>query len=293
MVENGIANRYGTLVELTAAGPVTKLQLPSSLTSAIDMAAGPDGALWITQYPDQAIGRYVPGGTFTAYPLWPLSHANEITAGPDGAMWFTDLGTNSIGRIAMNGRVDNYGLPTGPFANPYGIAVGGDRALWFAEEYGGRIGRITVSGRIQEFTIPNRHTHPQHVVAGTDGSLWFTDQGDASGHEAIGHVTLDGAVTEYPLPTVGAVPGDLALGPDGALWFSESRGRVGRVDPNGQPTPAATPKAVVRRAALRRHCTARGPGRSTRNAKISSAAHKQQSRTCITSAARRSKAHRR
>ena len=78
--------------------------------------------------------------------------------------------------------------------------------------------------------------YPDQIVAGPDGSLWFT-----SGPN-IGRVTPAGVVTEFPagLPT-GQITAGLAVGPDGNLWFTDpgtsiSSGLIGRMTPTGVST---------------------------------------------------------
>jgi streptogramin lyase len=61
------------------------------------ITAGPDGALWFTNY--DSIGRMTTNGRFTGYANPGISFPAGITAGPYGALWFTNNGNNSIGRI--------------------------------------------------------------------------------------------------------------------------------------------------------------------------------------------------
>lgn len=64
------------------------------------IAAGPDGALWVTEA--NHIGRLDPAGTFTEFAV-PAAHSepNDIVAGPDGNMWFVDLGAQKIGKLSL------------------------------------------------------------------------------------------------------------------------------------------------------------------------------------------------
>ena len=67
------------------------------------IAAGPDGALWFTNYGNNSIGRITTAGTVTNYTGTGISSPAGIAAGPDGALWFTNCGNNSIGRITTTG----------------------------------------------------------------------------------------------------------------------------------------------------------------------------------------------
>jgi virginiamycin B lyase len=131
---------HNLIGRITTAGSITKFSLPSGSRSEYPLAitAGPDGALWFTDFADK-VGRIttsgsiemfaVPAGTFSSseYPKtwWPLG----ITVGPDGDLWFT--GTNRLGRITTAGNVQEFPIPGG--ALPNSIAVGPDGALWFTD----------------------------------------------------------------------------------------------------------------------------------------------------------------
>jgi virginiamycin B lyase len=70
--------------------------------------------------------------------------------------------------------------------------------------------------------------HPEDLVAGPDGALWFT----ARAADGIGRVTTGGTAT--PLLS-GVTPSGIAVGPDGSLWFADSgpQGQLGRVASDG------------------------------------------------------------
>ena len=181
-----------------------------------DLAAGPDGALWITDVGGEAIDRLSPSGQITEFLLPNGAGAPvEIVAGPESSMWFTEEEDGAIGQISMQGKitehqiVDPDSFTTWTFSGPYGITVGPDGDLWFTEQHLGRIGRMTPSGQTQEFAIPaptgdTATPAPRNIVDGPEGNMWFTDPGD----DAIGRVTPAGEVTEYATGT--CAPIDIA-----------------------------------------------------------------------------------
>lgn len=59
------------------------------------LAAGPDGALWVTLVHAGAIARVGTAGEVRVFEVAAGSRPSLITAGPDGALWFT---RNEIGR---------------------------------------------------------------------------------------------------------------------------------------------------------------------------------------------------
>ena len=83
---------------MTTSGVFTQYAIPSPLSLAASITAGPDGALWFTEPGINKIGRVTTSGVFTQYAI-PTggSLAASITAGPDGALWFTEPGINEIG----------------------------------------------------------------------------------------------------------------------------------------------------------------------------------------------------
>jgi streptogramin lyase len=57
------------------------------------ITAGPDGALWFTQFAANKIGRITTAGVVREFPLPTLnSHPTGITSGSDGALWFIERG---------------------------------------------------------------------------------------------------------------------------------------------------------------------------------------------------------
>jgi streptogramin lyase len=72
---------------------------------------------------------------------------------------------------------------------------------------------------------------PDHITAGPDGNLWFTDDL----HASIGRITPQGSVQQFSAGiSKGVRFGDIAAGPDGNVWFTEPNlSRVGRIAPSG------------------------------------------------------------
>jgi len=92
---------------------------------------------------------------------------------------------------------------------------------------------------ITEFSAGISHgSSPRGIVAGPDGSLWFTQP---SG-DRVGRITPAGLVTEFSTGiSPGSYPRGIAVGPDGNLWFTESVGnRVGRITTAGTVTEFST-----------------------------------------------------
>jgi streptogramin lyase len=217
----------------------------------VDIVAGPDGNLWITdEYNDQIL-RMDTRGNYTSFPLSVIPFG--ITVGPDKALWFTELG--AIGRITTKGHVTRY-ISAGDNEN---ITAGPDGALWFTDYSDSAIGRITTSGKVTKYTKGiSPGSGPYYIAAGPDGELWFTE--NLGGR--IGRITTSGQVSEYSRGiTSGEKPNGIAAGPEGSMWFTESIGsysgssteaKIGRIGINGRIdeysrhlTPNSNPFAIV------------------------------------------------
>ncbi len=185
-----------------------------------DIAKGPDGNVWFTNF---GIGRISPSGVSSQITLGLSSNADVLTTGADGNVWF--LEQHKVGKITPAGRVTEYDVrSTYPyfFLTPsYGITLGPDGNVWFTEYWNRRIGRVTPRGVVTEFAIPgNGYNNPTGIVAGRDGNLWF---GQNNG--LIGRLN---PLTGKFLSSV-SVPGNpfkLTIGADGNIWFDQSIGRI-------------------------------------------------------------------
>ena len=127
----------------TPIGQVSEFLLPAADGYPNGIAAGPDGALWFTEFEGHRIGRITTSGQIREFPL--ISSDGKpggIAAGPDGALWFTEAGSHRIGRITTTGQISEFPLPPGR-DSPHDIAAGPDGALWFTEYGNNRIGRIS------------------------------------------------------------------------------------------------------------------------------------------------------
>ena len=56
------------------------------------LAAGSDGAMWVTLVHGGAIARVSPEGALRVFPVATDAKPSLIAAGPDGALWFTRAG---------------------------------------------------------------------------------------------------------------------------------------------------------------------------------------------------------
>lgn len=173
-VPNGIVG----IGRMTTAG-VTSMYSSGITFGVFNMASGPDGAIWFTEFTN-VIGRISTSGAVTEYPIPSGGQGTGITAGPDGAVWFCESG-NRIGRITTAGVVSEYSSGLSASANPSQITAGADGALWFTESGQNDIGRITTSGVITEFPV-SPSGQLQGITMGPDGALWLNEGTSQLGH---------------------------------------------------------------------------------------------------------------
>ena len=113
---------------------MTSYQGPD-IDNPLQIAAGPDGAMWFTNYTPGTpapgtIGRISTKGTVTVFPSRKINGPFGITSGPDGALWFTNYNGNTIGRITTSGVVTTYATPFTLSLIQF-IAPGPAGTLWF------------------------------------------------------------------------------------------------------------------------------------------------------------------
>ena len=244
-----IAIAAATLLALAgapaSASAPTWFDLPVADSFPHGIAAGPDGAAWVTsRFADQIV-RIRPDGADATFQLSAGADPHSIVRGPDGAMWFTEHNGGRIARLTPGGELSEF--PLRERSLPAGIAAGPDGAAWFTQRGVSAIGRVTPDGTVSEWQTPSDRAAPLGIAAGPDGALWFTE----SNLDAIGRIATDGTITEFPLPA-GSQPQWIVAGPDGALWFTQrGTNRIGRLTVDGDlrhhdvPTPAAGLNAIA------------------------------------------------
>ncbi len=225
-VTPGSQGPSGVVGSVGVDGQLREFPLPFP-GAAEGIAVGPDGNLWFTNPPGNAIGRISPAGQLEEYRLHLTgARPTAIVEGPDEAMWYSEPGASAVGWFQTE-RIQDFSLVGG--SAPGGIVVGPDHAVWVAETGASRIARIVEGVPPQEFQLPDPTARPERIVVGPDGALWFTENGAS----AIGRITLDGQVTEFPVPG-NAGTSQISRGPGDVLWYSNRDGGIGSITTEGQ-----------------------------------------------------------
>jgi virginiamycin B lyase len=189
-------------------GMITEYTIPGVMPIPSNITVGPDGNLWFSDDESGQIGRATTSGSVQVFSAGMQSGAipDAITAGPDGNVWFTDQngGQRAIGRITPSGQIKEF--TTGLNQDlPLDITAGIDGNLYVPQaSMGGSspsaIAQITPAGQITELTSgvhPDGLQDGDSILAGTNGSLWFTDEvsPDAIGRIVFAPVAVSGAAS--------------------------------------------------------------------------------------------------
>lgn len=159
-----------------------------------DIAAGPDGAMWLTLPTSGRIARVSAAGEVTTFGEGRRLAPAGIAAGPDGALWFTEPERERIGRITVDGVITSSATPG---VLPEQIVAGADGRLWFTTRAGDSIGRITTSGAVDSVAVPaTGGVSPAGLAAAPGGGVWFM----MGGLHRIGRITASGLVQQFPPP---------------------------------------------------------------------------------------------
>jgi virginiamycin B lyase len=133
------------------------------------LAAGPDGAMWVTLVHGGSIARVTNGGDVTVYSVGPQSRPSIITAGPDGAMWFTQILADKLGRIPMDGPIQEMELP----GKPHAVVADPNDGVWVSLWGANQIARVSGDGsEVVTIDLPPG-SEPHGLAIGPEGALWI------------------------------------------------------------------------------------------------------------------------
>lgn len=127
-------NRIG---RMTTSGGFTSYVIPTVLSVPIQIAAGTDGAMWFTEYGNNA--------------------------------------GNQVGRIAMDGTITEIALPETAIG-PYAITRATDgNVVWLSAIYSNKLISVAPDWTMTEYTIPTSGSFPTGMSSSIDGNVWFTE----------------------------------------------------------------------------------------------------------------------
>lgn len=271
--------------------------LPRPRSEPFDIAAGPDGSMWFTEFAADKIGRVTPTGTTTEYQVpTPDAGPYQIAAGPGGTMWFTEYNTRKAGEVTADGRIAELSIP-GPTFGGLGITGSAHGDVYIADP-DDAVDRIASGGTMTRTALGQDPAGAPYAIAATDdGQVWFTRYQGYFEYSRVLQplagrpVTLANPLsdmdalaagpgnqiwfTDFATSTVGKVDEasrhvtlfpagpaycgltDIAIAPDGTAWFTAQDGIVGRVTPAGAVTELTLPQPGSNPNGI-----AAGPGRT-------------------------------
>ncbi|WP_320668805.1 Vgb family protein [Patulibacter defluvii] len=173
------------------------------------LAAGPDGNVWVVLGALKDLARVTPDGTVTEYDAPSFSSPFGIVAGPDGNLWATYVG--GVARIPPNDPAAAVAFPIAALTSPGRIVVGPDGNLWTAS--GENVLRISPASPATATAFPVPGMGSRGIAAASDGHLWVVDFGS----QRVIRMATDGSFTTVE---VGGGPQDIAAGPAGQVLFT-------------------------------------------------------------------------
>jgi streptogramin lyase len=226
----------GNIEELTIQG--------GDLTAIIE---SPDGQVWFTETNNNTLGSIAPATAQFPFDqsIHPLGGSSTgptvLTLATDGNIWVWGSSTEQLLFRPPTGNAAATRVSVSPTASITALAAGTGGYVWYAgtnavgKSVKGTIGRHDVKAGVTVMYDASGATSPKPsmpfgIVEGSDGNMWFTDQGA----NAIGRITPTGAIDIFPLPTANAKPNFIVVGADGAMYFTEgTANQIGRIDTTG------------------------------------------------------------
>lgn len=249
MYRQGLCVLAATMVSIPAltlpanADPVVDGQFSvSGVGTNNQIAAGPDGNVWVTLDATNDVARIAPNGAVTEFDTANLTSSVGLTAGPDGNIWVTQPG--GVARFSPGDPDSAVKFAIAAITDPRAITTGPDGNLWTASA--DKVIKIPVANPAG-FTsfAATGVTGARWIAPGSDGNLWVADFGG----QQIVRVTPAGVGTAFP---TGGGPQGVAGGPNGQVAYSNPTAdpqTVGRIQspgpPESTPTPLADPFGVV------------------------------------------------
>jgi polyhydroxybutyrate depolymerase len=200
---------------------VRVIRLPPG-AEPFDIAAGPDGSMWFTEFDADMIGRVSRTGVLTQFRV-PTAMAGpyQIAAGPQRTMWFTEYNTTMIGRVSAEGRITEFPLPR-PTYGGTGITASAAGHVLVAEP-AGYIDSAAAGGAVTRTKVVSRFGFPFAIARLPDGTIWLnelTGYYEYSRH-LLGFRPGASGPQILTLPSPDSTVVALAAGPAGSVWFAD------------------------------------------------------------------------
>ncbi len=184
--------------------------------------------MFFTEWATPCAGQVTSKGVVTEYSTdLSATNSTNMAAGASGADWFvTDY--SGIGEISSKGKIKLYSFAD-EGTQPLTITRDQTATCGSSKGSGRTSGKITPGGEVTEYSTGLGNSYSFGIATGSDGRIWFADNGNNS----IGAITTDGTkLSDYTQGFTGD-PVSITAGPDGNLYFGETTPVIGRITPDG------------------------------------------------------------
>jgi virginiamycin B lyase len=141
---------------------LTNVSLANSNNQPLGIIAGPDNAVWFTEYFSNLVGRLsTTNFAVSEFPVPTVGAAPYgITAGSDGNIWFTESLIGQVGRVNLssNNVITEFLIPSAVVYAPGAAFMvnAPDGSIYFTEYTGNAIGQILLAGpTLNIHSLPN------------------------------------------------------------------------------------------------------------------------------------------
>ena len=225
------------VVAVAAAAPVGTVSYYTdpSISHPAGIAAGPDGALWFTNYSEQ-LDR-ADHHRRRGHQLHRPEHQPARSGSRPGRT--APCGSPTTATTRSGGSPPAAPSPTTPTRASAPVRDRGRaRRRALVHQRPEQLDRADHDRRNGHATTPiPASTGPERIAAGPDGALWFTELRTTT---RSGGSRPAVSSRNYTDPGISS-PGGIAAGPDGALWFTNIGQQLDRADHHRRRGHAATP----------------------------------------------------
>lgn len=218
---NGIApdGEPGLVTQIVKQNGVWTAQpaIPA-LPGILDLAATPDGSIWMSNFSYNAIFQLVnTNGVWDYKPGISVVSPNQFTVGLDGSLWVSSFLSKSVGQFVNIGETSwevKEDLLVGKY--PSNLATGLDGSIWVSDNQ--QLDPISKVNGVWTSLPGFKFPKPTFgVTTGADGSIWV-----ANGNMVSQIVNINGDWQFGADITVGPSPNDVVTGLDGSIWVMDS-----------------------------------------------------------------------
>ena len=125
-----VGDEQGKICMLDRSGATRWIAMPDAKSALSNLAAAPDGSVWVAEYDANKIVSISPQGAVRAYTVPTAdSKPDAIAVDSDGVVWFTEIDTDRIGRISPDGTIRDALLPY-TLSSPIFVFAGPSNTLY-------------------------------------------------------------------------------------------------------------------------------------------------------------------